>query len=119
MGRKNVYLGTRVPDVGEKGLDSLEEVEGIVNSIIFDRLSGRIPPDLAAQRMNLLKLVVMRDKDFKGKKRQRAIKIVDEGIEELKKINSGGRKSSAGKKQQKSGKKKAFDVSTFEMLWNL
>ena len=66
----------------------------------------------------MLKLVVMRDKDFKGKKRQRAIKI-DERIEELKKINSGGRKSSTDKKRQKSGKKKGFDVSTFEMLWNL
>ncbi len=45
----------------------------------------------------MLKFVV-HDEDFKGKKKLCAIKIVDEEIEGLKKINSGGRKSSTDKK---------------------
>ncbi|WP_290724518.1 hypothetical protein [Archaeoglobus sp.] len=84
--RKNVYLGKRVKDRGKKGLDEVVEVEDIVEAILSDRKSGRISRRRAASRMNLMKLVVMRDRDFKGKKRERAIKVVDEGIKKLKKM---------------------------------
>ncbi len=110
MGRENVYLGKRVPDVGKKGLDSLKEVEGIANAILSDYEYGRIPRNLAATRLNLLKLGVMRDKDFKGAKRRKAIEIVDEAREKFKKMNKGNRK-------RKSRRRSAIDE--FEALWNL
>ena len=84
--RKNVYLGRRVKDRGKKGLDEVVEVEDIVEAILSDRKSGRISKRKAANRMNLMKLVAMRDKDFKGEKRKKAIRIVEDGIEKLKKL---------------------------------
>ena len=95
MGRKYVYLGKRVLDRGKKGLDKISEVRGIRNAIISDYKRGRIPKRKAASRMNLLKLVVMRDSDFKGRKRQKAIAIVDKGIQKLK---GGKRKKKATRK---------------------
>jgi len=92
VGRRNVYLGKRVPDVGKKGLDSLVEVEGIVEAILEDAELGRIPKKKAVKRMSLMKLVVMRDSDFKGAKRRKAIQIVDEGREKLKGASKGKRK---------------------------
>lgn len=63
-----VYLGKRVKDTGKKGLDSVSEVRRIRDAIIKDRQSGRISLRVAASRMNLLKLAVMRDRDFRGAK---------------------------------------------------
>ena len=73
----HVYLGKRVPDTGKKGLDNVKEVEGISKAILRDYETGKIDRAKAARRLNLLKLVVMRDRDFRGAKRLKAIKIVD------------------------------------------
>ncbi|ADB57950.1 hypothetical protein [Archaeoglobus profundus] len=118
MGRENVYLGKRVPDVGKKGLDSLKEVEGIANAILSDYEYGRIPRRLAATRLNLLKLVVMRDEDFRGAKRRKAIKVVDEAREKFKKMNNKTGRSKS-KAKPKSKRSTAGKIADFEMLWNL
>ena len=81
---RNVYLGKRVPDTGKKGLDNVREVRGIRDAILEDRRKGRISKRTAASRMNLLKLAVMRDRDFRGLKRRRAIQTVNAGIRRLK-----------------------------------
>jgi len=98
MSREYVYLGKRVRDTGKKGLDNLSEVRGIRNAIISDYKRGRIPKRKATRRMNLLKLIVMRDSDFKGAKRKRAISIVNKGISIL------GRKKR--KKSRKRGRRR-------------
>ena len=83
MGRENVYLGTRVEDRNEEGLDSIAEVADIAEAIIEDCVSGRISYRTAMSRMNLLELVVSRDKDFYGEKEIRARRIIDIKREEL------------------------------------
>jgi len=89
--RNYVYLGKKVKDVGKPGLDSVSEVRGIRDQILRDRKAGRISARTAASRMNLLKLAVMRDRDFRGAKRVRAIKVVNTGIKRLKKFNAARR----------------------------
>jgi hypothetical protein len=79
----NVYLGTRVEDRGKEGLDTISEVADIAEAIIEDCVSGRISYRTAMSRMNLLELVVTRDKDFYGEKEIRARRIIDEKREEL------------------------------------
>jgi len=101
VGRKYVYLGKRVRDTGKKGLDNLSEVRGIRDAIIEDREKGRINVRTASSRMNLLKLVVSRDSDFRGVKKQRALNIVDKGIQKLKSMNRK-KKSSSSRKGRKS-----------------
>lgn len=96
MARKYVYLGKKVKDVGKPGLDSVSEVRGIRDQIIKDRKAGRISARRAASRMNLLKLSVMRDRDFRGAKRRQAIRTVNTGIRRLRKINAA-RKGRAGR----------------------
>jgi hypothetical protein len=83
MARENVYLGSRVEDRGKEGLDSISEVADIAEAIIEDCVSGRISYRTAMSRMNLLELVVSRDKDFYGEKEIRARKIIDIKREEL------------------------------------
>jgi len=87
VARKYVYLGRRVPDTGKRGLDNVREVRGVRDAIIKDRKAGKISKRTAASRMNMLKLAVMRDRDFKGTKRQKAIQVVNRGIRQLKKMN--------------------------------
>ena len=96
MARNYVYLGKRVKDVGKPGLDSVSEVKGIRDEIIKDRKAGRISARTAASRMNVLKLSVMRDRDFRGAKRRQAVKVVNTGIKRLKKVNAA-RKGRAGR----------------------
>ena len=100
MGRNYVYLGRRVPDTGKKGLDNLNEVRGIRNAILEDRKTGRISQAKAARRMNLLKLSVMRDRDFRGAKRRRAISAVNKGIRKLKAMNAARRRGRAGRRRR-------------------
>jgi len=83
MARENVYLGTRVEDRGKEGLDTISEVADIAEAIIEDCVSGRISYRTAMARMNLLELVVSRDKDFYGEKEIRARRIIDMKREEL------------------------------------
>jgi hypothetical protein len=83
MDRENIYLGTRVEDRGKEGLDTISEVADIAEAIIEDCISGRISYRTAMSRMNLLELVVTRDKDFYGEKEIRARRIIDEKREEL------------------------------------
>ena len=116
MRRDYVYLGKRVPDTGKKGLDNLKEVEGITNAILRDYQSGKIPRSLAATRLNLLKLVVMRDSDFKGAKRREAIEIVDEAREKFKKMNKGAKRS---KRSGKTKPSRRSMIDEFEALWEL
>jgi hypothetical protein len=83
LGRENVYLGTRVEDRGKEGLDTISEVADIAEAIIEDCVSGRISYRTAMSRMNLLELIVTRDKDFYGEKEIRARRIIDVKREEL------------------------------------
>ena len=119
MSRKNVYLGIRVPDVGEKGLDSLSEVEGIAEAILEDYELGIIDRATAARRINLLKLIVMRDDDFKGAKRQKAIKIVDEARNKFKNMSKKGEKSNRRSSRKSSRSSSRSSIGLFEELWEL
>ena len=70
-GRKTVYLGHRVPDTGKPGLDSAKEDKAIARAILKDYESGRIDKRTATSRLNLLELIIKKDKDMKGKKEAR------------------------------------------------
>ena len=83
MARENVYLGKSVRDIEKRGLDQVSEVEEIADRIIEDCVSGAISYRTAVSRINLLELIVTRDKDFYGPKELRARKIIDEKREEL------------------------------------
>ena len=72
-----MYLGKSVEDTGKKGLDNLREVRDIAENIVEDCVSGRISYKTAMSRMNLLELIVSRDKDFYGAKKSKARAIVD------------------------------------------
>lgn len=58
------YLGKRVPDIGGKSLSNPLEVIGIANAIIADFLAGKIDTRTATSRLNLLELIIQKDKDF-------------------------------------------------------
>ena len=75
--RRNIYLGHRVPDTRKPGLDNLREVEGISRAIVQDYRRGRINRRKALRRLNFLKLIVSRDRDFQGRKKLKALKIID------------------------------------------
>ena len=79
----NVYLGKRVPDTGESGLSNIHEVKEIADAIIDDCVSGRIPYRTAMARMNLLELVVVRDKSIRGEYEKRVRALIDRKREEL------------------------------------
>lgn len=65
---RSVYLGKRVKDTGAPGLDKVREVRGIANAIIEDYRAGRIPYRTAMSRMNLLSLIVKKDRKLAGHK---------------------------------------------------
>ncbi len=78
-GRKTVYLGHRVRDTGEPGLDSLREVRDICEEILEDYRKGRITKKQASGRFaRLHNTVLPRDKDFRGEKLRKALDIVEE-----------------------------------------
>ncbi|WP_456328510.1 hypothetical protein, partial [Archaeoglobus sp.] len=78
-GRKTVYLGHRVKDTGDPGLDSLREVRDISKAILEDCRKGRITKKQASGRFaRLHNTVLPRDKDFKGEKLKKALEIVEE-----------------------------------------
>ena len=78
-GRRTVYLGHRVKDTREPGLDSLREVEDICRAIINDFRSGRITRKTASGRFaKLHNTILPRDSDFKGEKLKKALELVEE-----------------------------------------
>jgi len=84
MGRDNVYLGKRVEDVGEEGLDSVEECKGIADAIYDDYLNGDISYRKAITRLNFLELVAQRDSKLDSWEKQECRDYVDKVREELK-----------------------------------
>jgi len=95
MARKgNIYLGKKVADIGKKGLDQIKEVEGIARAIAKDRIRYATK----IRRLNLLELIVCRDRDFQDpKKRRKARRIIDRIRREV---------MEKAQKRKKSGKKK-------------
>ena len=76
-GRKTYYLGHRVKDTGEPGLNSLREVEGIAKKIYEDYKKGRLTKEEANGRFaRLHNTVLPKDSDFKGEKLEKAQEIV-------------------------------------------
>jgi len=73
---KNKYLGRSVKDTGKKGLDNLSEVRGISRKIVQDVKSGKISYIKGMRRLNFLSLIVSRDKNFTGFKKQKAKQII-------------------------------------------
>jgi hypothetical protein len=82
MGRY-VYLGKKVPDTGEKGLDSVEECKGIADAILEDYESGRISYKTAMSRLNLLELIAEKNSKFTSSEAAQCREYVDEVREEL------------------------------------
>jgi len=80
-GRPTWYLGHRVPDSKKPGLDNPSEVKGITQKVLQDYKKGRISYKTAMSRLNLLKLIVKKDSDFRGKRK--AYKIIDHAREKL------------------------------------
>jgi len=78
-----VYLGKKVDDTGEQGLDSVEECIGIANTIYDDYVNGDIDYNLAVKRLNFLKLVVKRDSKLDTAEKQQCYDHIDEVREEL------------------------------------
>ena len=70
-GRKTYYLGHRVKDTGEAGLDSLREVEDICKAILNDYRKGRLTKKEASGRFaRLHNTIIPRDKSLRGKVRK-------------------------------------------------
>jgi len=82
-----VYLGHRVPDTGKPGLDNVNEVKGICRAILEDYRKRRISYRTAMSRLNLLKLIVKKDHEFRGKRE--AYKIIDRAKKELEEMRKG------------------------------
>jgi len=83
MGRKYVYLGKRVEDVGEEGLDTVEECRAIADAILEDYREGRISYRTAMSRLNLLELIAERNSKFTSYEAAQCRDYVDEVREEL------------------------------------
>jgi len=83
MGRDYVYLGKKVEDVGEKGLDTVEECKGIADAIYEDYINGEISYRTAISSLNLLELVAARNSKFTSAEERECREYVDEVREEL------------------------------------
>ena len=83
MGRKYVYLGRKVEDVGEEGLDTVEECRKIADAILEDFREGRISYRTAMSRLNLLELIAERNSKFTSYEATACRDYVDEVREEL------------------------------------
>jgi len=78
-----VYLGRRVKDVGEPGLDQVRECKQIADAILDDYESGRISYRKAMSRLNLLELVASRNSKFTEAEEQECRDYIDEIREQL------------------------------------
>ena len=83
--KRNVYLGKRVKDTGAPGLDKVKEVRGIANAIIEDYKAGRLPYRTAMSRMNLLSLIVKKDRKLAGHK-LKAEEVVERARRQLEQL---------------------------------
>jgi hypothetical protein len=83
MGRRYVYLGKRVRDTGEKGLDSVEECKAIADAIYEDYAEGRISYRKAMSRLNLLELIAEKNSKFTSAEARECREYVDRVREEL------------------------------------
>jgi hypothetical protein len=83
MGRKYVYLGKRVEDVGEEGLDTVEECKAIADAIYEDYMDGRISYRKAISRLNLLELIAARNSKFTAGEEAECRDYVDKVREDL------------------------------------
>lgn len=76
--KKNVYLGTKVKDIGRKGLDTLKEVRDICRAIIDDYKKKRIPYAKAMRRLVFLQTTVIpRNSKMSDSKKKKALDIVE------------------------------------------
>jgi hypothetical protein len=82
MGR-HVYLGRRVEDVGEPGLDTVEECKAIADAILEDYEEGRISYRKAMSRLNLLELIAERNSRFTDGEAAECRDYIDRVREEL------------------------------------
>jgi len=80
---KYVYLGRKVPDEGEPGLDSVEECKKIADAIYDDYTAGRISYRTAMSRLNLLELIAEKNRKFTSYEAVECRDYVDEVREEL------------------------------------
>jgi len=83
MGKRYVYLGRRVEDVGERGLDTVEECKAIADAILEDYEEGRISYRKAMSRLNLLELVAEKNSKFTSYEAAECRDYVDRVREEL------------------------------------
>ncbi|MEM1983502.1 MAG: hypothetical protein QXZ63_07580 [Sulfolobales archaeon] len=78
-----VYLGKRVKDIGEEGLDTVEECKQIADAIYEDYINGEISYKTAMSRLNLLELIASRNSKFSSWEEQECRDYIDEVREEL------------------------------------
>ena len=83
MGRRYVYLGRRVEDIGEPGLDTVEECKAIADAILEDYEEGRISYRKAMSRLNLLELIAERNSKFTDAEAAECRDHIDSVREEL------------------------------------
>jgi hypothetical protein len=89
MGRRYVYLGRRVEDIGEPGLDTVEECKAIADAILEDYEEGRISYRKAMSRLNLLELIAERNSKFTDAEAAECRDYVDSVREELVAMEGG------------------------------
>lgn len=77
MVRRYVYLGRRVPDIGARGLDRATEVRGIADAILADYMAGRTSYRRTMSRLNLLELIVQRDRSFSATQKRTLRAYID------------------------------------------
>lgn len=82
-----VYLGKRVEDRGEPGLDSVEECREIAEAILEDYLDGKISYRTAMSRLNLLELIAEKNSKFTEWEARECRMYVDEVREELMEVH--------------------------------
>ncbi len=85
MGRRYVYLGKRVKDIGSKGLDTITEVRRIKNEILKDFKSGRIDIQTARGRLLCLYRQVINPKANKALHAKYSMKTLRKVASEIRK----------------------------------
>jgi len=77
------YLGKKVEDIGEEGLDTVEECKAIADAILDDYENGTISYKTAMSRLNLLELIAEKNSKFTSYEAMECREYVDEVREEL------------------------------------
>jgi len=89
MGRDYVYLGKKVRDTGEPGLDSFRECKDIADAIYEDYINGEISYRTAISRLNLLELIAKKNSKFTAEEERKCREYVDKVREELMREHHG------------------------------